>query len=307
MESIKTIENQKLVWTNISKPNKKGMDFLKSNFNFHELDLRECPPPIQRPKLTDRNRYLFMILQFPIYNEKTRRIDANEVDFFISADYVVTINDGKLAPLQNFFKECQTDERILQETFQNTYMLLYMILNKLLLYCFPMLNHVRWDIDAIEKKLFINFDKESVREILNIKRNMVNFRKSMQAHKNVFKKLTIKSAKFDTPDTFDPYFVELVEHTKEIWDLLENYKESINALYETHESLVNFRLSNIMKTLTIFSVIVFPLTLLAAIFGMNTIGGMPFIDSSNGFWGVIAMMTMGMVTMFVYFKKKKWL
>lgn len=307
METIKTIENQKLIWANISNPGEKEMEFLKTNFNFHELDLRECPPPIQRPKLIDRNKYLFMILQFPVYNKKTKEISASEVDFFISPDYIVTVNDAKLNPLQEFFRECQTNERILQETFHDTYMLLYTILDKLLLYCFPILNHISWDIDAIEKKIFTHFDRQTVREILNIKRNLVSFRKSVQAHKNVLKKLTDKSERFETPDSFEPYFNELIEHTKEIWDLLENYKDSINALYETHESLAGFRLNNIMKTLTIFSVIVFPLTLLATIFGMNTLGGMPFLKHPLGFWVVIGIMIVGTLGMFFYFKSRKWI
>lgn len=308
MRTIKTVENKKLVWTNITEPSEKELQFLQSNFSFHELDLQECPPPIQRPKLIDRNRYLFMILQFPVYNEKKKRIYASEVDFFISADYIVTVNDGaKLEPLEKFFKDCQTNERILGETFENTYVLLYTILDKLLLYCFPILNHVGWDIDEIEKRLFKQFDRHMVREILTIKRNIVNFRKSMQAHKNVLKKLTEKSEKFKTPNTFEPYFAQLIERTKEIWDLLENYKEAINALYETHQSLSSFRLSNIMKTLTIFSVIVFPLTLLAAIFGMNTLGAMPFIDHAFGFWIIIGVMMVGTVGMFFYFKSRKWL
>jgi len=184
---------------------------------------------------------------------------------------------------------------------------LYTILDKLLLRCFPMLNHIGWDIDVIEKKIFTNFDRQMVKEVLIIKRNIVNFRKSMQAHKNVLKKLTQKSDRFSTPANFEPYFLELVERTKEIWDLLENYREAINALYETHDSLSAFRLSNIMKTLTIFSVIVFPLTLLAAIFGMNTLGAMPFINHPYGFWLIMGGMLVGMVAMFVYFKSRKWI
>jgi len=70
---------------------------------------------------------------------------------------------------------------------------------------------------------------------------------------------------------------------------------------------MNYRLNDIMKTLTIFSVIVFPLTLLAAIFGMNTINGMPFINSINGFWMVIIIMLFGSLGMLIFFKKKKWL
>lgn len=308
METIKTIENQKLVWAYVSSPGERELEFLENNFSFHELDLRECPPPIQRPKLVDRNKYIFMILQFPVYDKERHLIEASEVDFFISPYFIVTVNEGaRLEPLQDFFRKCQTNQRVLQETFQNTYVLLYTILDQLLLYCFPMLNHVGWDIDRVEKKIFTNFDRETVREILNMKRNIVNFRKSMQAHKNVLKKLTEKSEKFETPNTFEPYFNELIEHTKEIWDLLENYKESINALYETHESLASFRLNNIIKTLTIFSVIVFPLTLLAAIFGMNTLGGMPFISHRLGFWFIMIIMAIGSISMYIYFKKKKWI
>jgi len=308
METIKTIENKKLVWSNISNPGEKELEFLRSNFGFHELDLRECPPPIQRPKLIERNKYIFMILQFPVYNDKTKRIYATEVDFFISPDYIVTVNEGgRLDPLQDFFRECQTNERILTETFESNHVLLYTILDKLLLYCFPMLNHVGWDIDMVEKKLFKNFDRHMVKEILTVKRNIVNFRKTMQAHKNVLKKLAENAEKFRTPHTFETYFTELVQRTKEIWDLLENYKESINALYETHASIASFRLSNIMKTLTIFSVIVFPLTLLAAIFGMNTLGAMPFVDHPYGFWIIMGVMAVGTIAMFIFFKKRKWI
>lgn len=308
MQTIKTIENQKVIWTNITRADKKEMDFLKSNFNFQGLDLEDCPPPNQRPKLISRNKYLFMILQFPVYNEKTRRIYATEVDFFISGDYIVTVNDGaQLLPLQEFFRECQTNARVLDETFESNHLLLYTILDKLFLSCFSMLNHVSWDIDAVEKKIFSKFDRQMVKEILIVKRNIVNFRKTMQAHKNVLKKLAEKSERFKTPSAFESYFLELVEKTKEIWDLLENYKESINALYETHNSLASFRLSNIMKTLTIFSVIVFPLTLLAGVFSMNVLGGMPFSEHPYGFWVIAGIMTIGTLGMFAYFKKRKWI
>ena len=98
-----------------------------------------------------------------------------------------------------------------------------------------------------------------------------------------------------------------MEHTKRIWENLATQKETIEILNNTNESLLNFRISNIMKTLTIFSVIVFPLTLLAAIFGMNVIDGMPFTETENGFWIIIAFMMIGCFGMILFFFKKKWL
>ena len=98
-----------------------------------------------------------------------------------------------------------------------------------------------------------------------------------------------------------------MENSKRFWENLEIQKEMVEILNNTNESLLNNRLNDIMKTLTIFSVIVFPLTLLAAIFGMNTMEGMPFINNPNGFWIIMAMMMFGCLGMLIIFAKKRWL
>lgn len=309
MDTIKITESDNLTWVNITNPGPKEMGFLASNFSFHPLDLKDCRPPLQRPKLVARDNYLFMILQFPVYNKQTKEVFASEIDFFILPNYVVTVHSNEIEPIIELLELCQKDKDGQEKLFEGSFLnLLYRILDQLTLYPFPMLNHINLDIDNVEKKIFTHFDRETVRETLNIKRNIVNFRKSMQAHKNVLKKLIEKSRElFSLGGNLEEYYFELIENTKEIWDLLENYKDSINALYETHDSLSNFRLSNIMKTLTIFSVIVFPLTLLAAIFGMNTLGSMPFANHPFGFWLIILIMVIGSSGMYVYFKKKDWI
>ena len=101
-------------------------------------------------------------------------------------------------------------------------------------------------------------------------------------------------------------FEDLIDRAKEIWQILESQNEHINALHATNESLISFRLNEIMKMLTIFSVIVFPLTLVAGIFGMNT-AHMPLVSGKNGFWVIIGFMSFGTLCMFLFFKKKKWL
>jgi magnesium transporter len=103
------------------------------------------------------------------------------------------------------------------------------------------------------------------------------------------------------------YYSQLIDYSKTIWRILDNQKEMIEVLNSSNESLLNYRISDIMKTLTIFSVIVFPLTLLAAIFGMNTVNGMPFVGTENGFWIIIAIMLTGCLGMLLFFEKKRWL
>ena len=102
-------------------------------------------------------------------------------------------------------------------------------------------------------------------------------------------------------------FGRIANLSKDLWVQLENHMATIDAIQETNESLISFRLNDIMRTLTTFSLVVFPLTLLAAIFGMNTTNGMPFVESSGGFWRVIAIMGTGMSFMLYWFKRHRWI
>lgn len=189
----------------------------------------------------------------------------------------------------------------------NPAILLYEILNELFLSCFPMLNHINLDIDEIDNKMFARNEEQMVEEISVIKLNIINFRKIMQLHKTIIKKLIEKAPQFFSTAKLNIYFHNLISHTKEIWDNLENYKDTINALHETNESLISFKTNEIIKTLTIFSVIVLPMTLMASIFGMNTLDGMPFLEGNYGFEIILGLMLVVALTMAVFFKKKKWL
>ena len=145
-----------------------------------------------------------------------------------------------------------------------------------------------------------------VSEILIIRRNITDFRKIMQVHKNVIKKAItyFKQSPYFVMKKTDAYFESLVDYSKEIWDTLDNLKERIEALQQTNESQISFQLSDIMRVLTIISVITFPITLIAAIFGMNTIHAMPFVNSPLGFWYIIAIMISVASAMLIIFKKK---
>lgn len=301
-KTIKIFKTKNFQWVNVTKNSEKEVKYLEKEFNFHPLDLKDCLPPIQRPKLINRGNYLFMILLFPVFDRKSKIIHASEVDFFIAPKKIVTVHTNELTPLQDIFLKCERKNL----KCNNPAVLLHQILNELLTGCFPMLVHINTDIDNIEEKMRAEFEKGTITEILRIKTNIVNFRKTMQPHKQVIRSLLANASNFFPTKELSAYFDNLVNYTKEIWDLLDNYKDTIDALHETNVSLIDFRINEIMKTLTIFSVIVFPLTLLAAIFGMNT-QGMPLVDHPYGFWIILTMMLFGALGLLWFFERKKWL
>ncbi|MBU1036970.1 magnesium/cobalt transporter CorA [Patescibacteria group bacterium] len=306
-KNFQEIKTTQVCWLNFTSPTAKDLEYLRNNFNFHPLDIEDCLSPAQRPKLDEYPDYLFIILTFPYYLKEERQIESSEVGIFIGPNYLVTVTDGKLIPLNNFFEQCQFND-----TFREKYLsegpsqLLYHILNKLQLYCYPMLDHISEDIQNIEKVIFSGYERKMVKEILIVKQNIVSFRKTMQSHRNVIRKFIAKRDKFFIPNAVTIYFANILEQTKDLWDIMESVKENIEALHETNESLISFRLNDIMKILTTISVILLPISLIASIFGMNT-PLMPFIYLPYGFWIILGMMGVLALLLIWFFKKRGWL
>jgi len=308
--NITTIKSAKgnLSWINITNAKGKEIEYLRRKYKFKELDLSDsfAQQYAQRPKFHLRNNYFFLILQFPYYNEVKREIIAEEIDFFVTKNEIITVHKNNLEPIVDFFKECQKNNFISNQYLDSeNAALLYEIIIRLQFYTYPILDHISVDIQNIENNIFAGQERQMVNEILYIKRNILNMRKIMEAHKNVMQKIIRENIKFFPIQKQFAYYDHIIEHTKDIWGIMEGQKDTIEALENTNTTLVSFKLNDIMRLLTIFSVIVFPLTLLAAIFGMNTTNNMPFINSPYSFWYVIGIMLIGVLLMFIFFKRKK--
>jgi magnesium transporter len=307
LSSINKIKTNRLTWVHFDKFSSSEAEYLRENFDFHPLDIEDCLSPAQRPKLDEYPKHIFLILTFPIYVPENKEIISAEVNFFIGPEYLITVNKDHLPPLTKFFEQCQLNDTLREKFMRgNPTKLLYEILNRLQEYCFPMLDHINDDIDFLEKGIFEGYERSMVKKILIVRRNIVNFRKIMQAHKNVIRKLMAKNTKYFIPTSIVSYYANILEQTKDIWDILNNQRETIEALHSTNESLISFRLNDIMKMLTVISLIIVPANLLASVFGMNAVH-MPIIEHPYGFWIILGFMAIIMILLASYFKRKKWM
>jgi len=300
--------NDKLVWLNINNTGKDEIEFLRKKYNFKlsQLQASLAKATAQRPMVEQGDSYLFIILHFPIFKEGS--IVPAEIEFFIGHGYLITIHNNNIPTLNEFFNVCKKGgDSTLAYQYESSAVLLYEILEKLLLNCYSLLDKNSIRINDAEEIIFAQMQKRAVSSILSLRHNIINFRKIMQNHRNIIRKLTQMKSSIILSQQIKAYYNKLIDHSKNIWEILEIQKEMIEVLNNTNESLMNYRLSNIMKTLTIFSVIVFPLSLLAAIFGMNVEDGMPFLGVKNGFWIIVAIMIVSCFFMLLFFEKKKWL
>ncbi len=300
--NIQELKSKTLRWINIPRIGRAEAEYLRENFKFEALDVNACLPPLQRPNLFTRNGYLFVIFLFPYYDRQARAVKSAEVDFFVTQNTLITVHSGELLPLKHFWD--RTQKSGLGE-FKNVGELFYKISSRLVQECFPMLAHISNDIDEVEKKMSQVFARETISEILRIKTNIVNFQKTIQSHKAVFRKLMNESNGFADLKRLEINFNYLVEETKEIWEGLDNYRSTIDALHEANDSLINYRTGDIMRTLTIFSVVIFVLTLIVGVFNLNLIDS-PLRDYDAGFKAVIGVMVVAVTGLLLFFRKKRW-
>ena len=172
-----------------------------------------------------------------------------------------------------------------------------------------------WLVSKTEQKKFdrehsditkANLTLEQREEILRLKTNVVNFRRSMQGHKIVLDHIISRGGRDLDLSSYQQYMNICRDHLTDIWHTLESQKESADALDETNESVVGLRMNEIMKTLTIISVTTFPLTLIATIFAIHA-GSTPFVNHPYGFWIISFITLVGALAMLVVFKTKKWM
>lgn len=308
MKHLYEIEHQGLVWVNITKPEEKVLRIAQKRFKFDDQEILESLPPFERPKIVKRSDYYFMVLHFPVFDRSTKRLNFTEIDFFLNANHLITVHDSKLPVIEKFFNDCQKNLVIRDQFFQGTAVnLLFELLSRLLESIFPILLHVNNDINSVDKKLFTRLpDRAMAEEILRLKTNTVTFRRTMQGHRTVLERLIMYSGRELNLVSYQGYINSLREFTNEIWHMLESQKESINALHETNESLVGLRTNETMRTLTIISVITFPLTLLATLFAIHA-ENTPFVSEKWGFWMIFGIVAVGALLMFLIFKRKRWM
>ena len=308
MRNIRELQYNGLLWQNIGKQTEKELRILQQRFGFLDSDIKESLPPFQRAKIVKRADYYFIVLHFPVFDRETRRLGFTEIDFFLSGNYLITIHDSKLLTIDNFFEECKKNIKSRNAYFNGTAVhLFFELLSRLFDSIFPILLHVNDDINLVDRKLFIKTPgRVLAEEILRLKTNIVTFRRTMQGHRTVLERLIMYSGRDLDVTSYQGYLNSLREFTNEIWHMLESQKESINALHETNESLVSLRTNEVMKILTVISVITFPLTLFTTLFDSHSPGN-PFVNLPGGFWLIVVFVSWGALLMYAIFKRQKWM
>ena len=301
-------------WVNLLAPTTEEAQELATRFGWHPLDVEDVLSRRQRPKVdvysgddSGAGGYLFTVLHFPVYDAAVGRLNAGELDAFIGTDYIVTLPAVELRPVSLLFRRCEENEDFRTQLLsRGSGRLFYEVLDDLYDYCFPILDKIGFKLEQIDEALGEDEGARGlVTDIHKVKQEIISYRKIIKPQRPTLRQLERQIERQFLPEELDLYFDDLVDASERIWDLLDNYKEVVEALEDTNESLISHQQNDILYVLTIFSVVMLPLTFLTGFFGMNV--HFPGIQTWGAFFASIALMAVAIVGMLAFFRWKRWL
>lgn len=301
---MRQIQTPKLTWIDFAEPSADEILFLKK-LKIHPLALEEFSTPSARPKASLYGNCLYLTLHIPLFDKLNRRTFPSELDIVMTKDHLITGHDQDIYQLREFFSKLKRNRK-----FQEKYMsqspgyLLYYIIELLLESCFPKIDHINKNLDEIEDGIFKGNEKEMLHEISYVKRDILNFRRTLKPQKSVLESLARDGYPMVEAD-LRSYYQDLVGTNIRVWSALENAKEVVESLEETNDALLSDKLNHTMKVLTIFNAIMLPMTVISNILAMSA--PIPFGHNPAGFWIWIGIMLFVSAITIGFFKWKRWI
>ncbi|MBI2054483.1 MAG: magnesium transporter CorA family protein [Candidatus Sungbacteria bacterium] len=302
---MEVIKHKNISWVDIRNPGDRDLEFLKKEYGVHDDPLRELAIETATPKIDHFDNQLYVVLHFPVFNYDKRTSEGKEVDFIVTKETLVTVRYDEIAPLEELSRTCGISPGVREECFGDTPThLLFIILSHMYDYLMRELGHIKKNIDEVDSTLFRVKENQLVRKILEIRRDILNFRRTLAPQKQILESMAERGGELLGRRSRES-FQDLMEAYNRVWSLLEYHKEAIEAMHETNNSLLSSRQNDTIQTLTILSVTAFYLTLIAAVFAVDAVYK-PIVGSRYDFWVILAFMGAAAVILLGFFKWKKW-
>lgn len=281
------IATEELRWIDITDPDDEDVRFLRDDLGFHQLDVAEVRKTTSQAEVEPHPTYLFLVIHVPLPQRNERAAASAEMDIFIGRDVVVTVHAGAMTMLEGFFQDVSSHEDLRQRAVgRGAAYLLYSIMDHLFDSAFPLLDRIAERIQNAEERIFAGQERQMVSELSVIERDLGSVRSILRPQRHLYEAGSLPD-NWDSP-AFRVVFRSLHGKLSRLWDRLETLWERAQALARTNDTLVNHRLNEFLKFLTVLGAIFIPFGLIAqtAVF-INA--EVPFSNRAV-FWGIIGLM-----------------
>ena len=297
------------VWVDIEGPEKDlpAIEAMfRDVFEFHPLAIEDALQESHLPKLDDWCGYLYLVFHGLTYDAETDHVRLNELDIFLGKNYLVTCHSALVKPVENVRRQVERDP---ERASHGPDHLLYHILDLGTDEYLEVIEKLDESIDAAQEQVFNNPTPATLQKIFRVKRSAVKLHRVLAPQREVVNRLARDAyPQIDAPDRV--YFRDVYDHIVRLHDISETLRDLVSGALDTYLSVVSNRTNDIMKALTIWTVMFLPLNFLVGFFGMNFFGEnieLPMgISRTSLFWAGAALMIGMPIGIFIWARRKGW-
>jgi magnesium transporter len=255
-----------LLWVDLEAvPKAETEPLLRKTFDFHPLAIDDALNESHVPKLDDWGHYLYIVLHTVVFDEREQDVDTLELDIFVGKNYMVTHHDHPIEAVNRVWAAIQRDDRFLKNGADH---LLYRLMDEIITSFMPVVEQLDLSLDQIEDEIFGKYASGTLEKLFSIKRSVLYLRRILAPQREVLNKLA--RDKIEAIDESDRiYFRDVYDHLVRMYDITESVRDLVSGALDSYLSVVNNRLNDVMKTLTIITTLFMPISFIASFFGMN--------------------------------------
>ncbi len=304
----KLLRNRKgLLWVDFLGETTAIAEPILKGFNFHPLAIDDALQETHVPKLDDWNDYLYIVLNY--MHSKSAGEDweteIDELDIFLGSNYIVTHHDHPIPSLDATWNSCQRDLRNVQEGADH---LLYKIVDNIVADYMPIVEKIDDAIDQIEDEVFDRPHPRTLERLFALKRILLLMRRILLPQREVLNKLARDDfAVIDPHDRI--FFRDIYDHIVRLHDLNESLRDLVSGALDTYLSVMNNRMNEVMKTLTIITTVFMPISFVTGFFGMNffePVASLVGWTAREAFYVMLAITTITPLTMLIWMRRQTW-
>lgn len=301
ISELREIEDN-IIWADVSDPTSQDFAELAEEFGFHHLSIDDCKSEHQRPKVEEYSGYYFIVLYEAELAGPNDRLELRELNIFLGKNYLVTVHSRPI-------RAVETAHRLwgewVERADQGAGLVAYLLIDAIVDDYLPLLDILSERMDALEDKIFGEFQAESINEIFNIKKKLLYLRRAVTPLRDVFNTLLRREQPIFSREIY-VYFQDVFDHLLRVADTVDTLRDMLGSTMDAYLSVSGNRMNVVMKRLTSISTILMSVTLIAGVYGMNFVF-MPELKWRFGY--VFALLTMVGVglALYRYLKKVNWI
>ncbi len=290
------------VWLDMEDPQAGDIALLQEEFGFHPLAIEDATRAHERPKVDSYNGYYFLVFYALKYDVTQQQLATQAISLFIGKNYLVSVHHGGMPVIDETIKRWEENQ---EEFGQNVGALLYALFDAIVDDYFPVVDQLADRVEGLEEQIFEHFQEESLQEVFRIKRDLLNARRVVAPERDVLNVLIRREVPIFERNTIQ-YLQDVYDHVIRVTDSIDNYRDLLSGTLDAFLSVQSNRLNQVVRTLTVTSIVLMSVTLVAGIYGMN-FDFMPELHWRYGYAWALGLMVAISGGLILFFRRIKWL